>query len=260
MSPMTAVSFSQADGIGRITLASPPVNSFTDEFIKDLENATEGARKAGVGVVVVESDLDGMFSAGGDLSWYVEANEQALRNFVAFMHKTFRTLEKLPAVTVAAVDGHCLAGGFELTLACDVRIISDGDWQLGCTETEIGAIPGGGGTQRLPREVGRATAIDMIVNARRVTPAEAADMGLVQRVVDPVDFEDEVQTYAAQIADGPARAHAAAKQAVTDGMEMSLDKGLAYEQQLEYDLFGTADFQEGIAAFVNDRKPEFRGE
>lgn len=100
----------------------------------------------------------------------------------------------------------------------------------------------------------------MIVNARRVTPAEAADLGLAQRVVDPADFEDEVRTYAALIADGPARAHAAAKQAVTDGMEMSLDQGLAYEQQLEYDLFGTEGFRDGISAFVDDREPEFRGE
>lgn len=257
---MTAVSFSEKDGIGRVTLSSPPVNGFTHEFMHDLEEAVEAAREAGVGVVLVESELDGMFSAGGDLSWYVDAEEETLRNFVAYMHKTFRTLEQIPAVTVAAINGHCLAGGFELALACDVRIVSDGDWQLGCTETEIGAIPGGGGTQRLSREVGRATAIDMIVNARRISPADAAELSLVQDIVDTDDFETEVTSYAEQITDGPVLAYAAAKQAVTNGMEMGLDEGLAYEQQVEYDLFNSTDFQEGLDAFIDDREPDFRGE
>lgn len=257
---MPDVSFSMEDDIGRVTLESPPVNGFTHEFMHDLHDALEAARDAGPAVLLVESAIDGMFSAGGDLSWYVNADDETLQNFVSFMHKTFRTLERLPMVTVAAIDGHCLAGGFELALACDQRIVSNGAWQLGCTETEIGAMPGGGGTQRLPREVGRGTALDMILNARRVSPEEAADLGLVQRTVEPEEFQSEVQEYAERLANGPHRAYAAAKQAVTQGTEMSLDEGLAYEQELEYGLFETADFEEGLDAFVNDRDPEFRGE
>lgn len=257
---MTAVSFAEANSVGRLTLSSPPVNAMNHAFMRELEAAIEEAREADVAVLVVESDLDGMFSAGGDLSWYVETDEGTLRNFVASIHKTFRTLEQLPAVTIAAIDGHCLAGGFELALACDLRIASAGDWMFGCTETEIGAIPGGGGTQRLPREVGRATAIDMIANARRVSPSEADDLGLIQRLVEPDDFEAAVTSYAERLASGPGRAIAATKLAVTNGMDMGLDEGLAYEQQLEYDLFGTADFEEGLDAFANDREPDFRGE
>jgi enoyl-CoA hydratase len=257
---MTVVSFSDEDDLGRITLESPPVNGFTHEFMHDMNDAIEAARESAPTVLLVESTLDDIFSAGGDLSWYVEADDQTLRNFVAYMHKTFRTLERLPIVTIAAIDGHCLAGGFELALACDQRIMTDGEWQLGCTETEIGAIPGGGGTQRLPREVGRATALDMIINARRISPTEAADLGLIQKLVDPDEFESDVQAYAERLANGPHRAYAAAKQAITNGMEMSLDEGLAYEQQIEYDLLDTADFKEGLEAFTNDRDPDFQGE
>lgn len=256
---MAEIRFTADGDVGRVTLDAPPVNGFTNGFIQDLNEALESAREASPDVLLVKSALDGMFSAGGDLAWYANADDQTFRNFVTHIHKTFRTLERLPMVTIAAIDGHCLAGGFELALACDQRFVSDGDWQLGCTEIEIGAIPGGGGTQRLPREVGRATALDMILNARRISPTEAADMGLVQRIFAPSEFENELEEYAKNLTEGPQRAHAAAKKAVTQGMEMSLDEGLDYEQELEYGLFETRDFEEGLDAFVHDREPEFEG-
>lgn len=257
---MSEVRYSQTDGIARITMDRAPANGFTHGFVHELDDAFERAREEEPAVVVLESALDGMFCAGGDIKWYDGVDEETMRRFVSYMHKTIRTIEKLPCVVVAAIDGHCLAGGLELALACDVRLASDGAWKLGCPETNIGAIPGAGGTQRLSREVGRGTAIDMLVRARHLSPAEALSHGILQEVYDVEEFDDAVTEYAETVADGASRAYAAAKQAVTEGLEMSLDQGLAYEQQLQYELFGTADFSEGVSAFVEGRDPDFTGE
>jgi enoyl-CoA hydratase len=257
---MAEVTYEHAAGIGRITMDRPPANGWTHEFMHELNDALETAREREPAALVVESEIDGMFCAGGDIKWYDTVDESTMRRFVSYMHKTLRTVEQLPCVVIAAIDGHCLAGGLELALACDVRLASDGPWEIGCPETNIGAIPGGGGTQRLSREVGRGTAIDMLVRAHRLSTSEAHELGILQAVHDPDEFDDAVYEYAEYVADGASEAYAAAKQAVTHGLEMSLDQGLAYEQQLQYELFATDDFAEGVAAFAAGRDPEFGGD
>lgn len=238
---------------------APPVNAFTQEFVDELDEAVTEAEVAEPPVVVVESALDGVFSAGGDLAWYAEIDDATMRSYMRHLHEVTRRIETLPSVVVAAIDGNCLGGGFELALACDLRFVSDGDWELGCVESELGAIPGGGGTQRLPRAVGRGPALMLLLEARRLSPATAREMDLVQKVLPRAEFEEEVDAWTRDVASGPSRAHVAAKQAVLAGTERPIDEGLACERRLEGDLIETADFAEGLAAFHEGRTPEFEG-
>ncbi|WP_255152098.1 enoyl-CoA hydratase/isomerase family protein [Halorarius halobius] len=251
--------YAESDGVGTITMQKPPANGLSLDSMRVLSDALDTVRDEAVPVVVVESDLDGMFSAGGDLSWYEEATPGELDAFAELLHENLRRMETMGTLFLAAIDGHALAGGFELALGCDFRFVSRGDWRIGLTETDIGAIPGGGGTQRLPREVGRSRALKMIVDAEQLSPEEALEAGLVQELYDPDELEAAVHEYARELADGPTLAYAAAKEAVTRGAEMHIDDGLAFERARESELGESDDFEEGVTAFAEGREPEFEG-
>lgn len=243
------LSYSRDGEVGRIVFSNPPVNAFTLATIRDLDRVLEEIREDAPGIVLLESDIDGTFSAGGDVNWLADQEPETLRRFTSVIHKTFRTIETIPTLFVAAIDGNCLAGGFELALACDMRFAADGDFALGLTEADIGSLPGGGGPKRLSQELGRGTAIELIVDATRLSPAEAYDLGLVQKLYDPDEFDAALQRYVDELTEGSTQAYGAAKLAVTNGLNMSTEEALAYENILASSIRHTDEYQERHAEF-----------
>ncbi len=175
-------------------------------------------------------------------------------------NEVFRKMEVTPLVFVAAIAGHALGGGLELALAADLRFAAEGTYRLGLTEVNLGLFPGTGGTQRLPRLVGLSRGIDLIANGTTLTPAEARDLGLVDRLLpDAETCLAEAKAYARKLAEGPSEAIGRAKVAVQMGSSAPLDLGLAIEREAITRVFVSEDAQEGIAAFTEKRQPVFRG-
>ena len=170
-------------------------------------------------------------------------------------------MENTPFVFIAAITGHCLGGGLELALACDLRFASEGSYQIGLPETNLGLFPGSGGTQRLPRLVGLSKGMDMILSATTLNAAQAKEAGLVDRLFpDAAACREGAMEYAKKIAAGPSVALGHAKLAVTQGFGTPLDVGLALEREAISRVFVSRDANEGIKAFGEKRKAEFKGE
>lgn len=199
------------------------------------------------------------FCAGADLKERIGMDPGAVRDYIRTIRDTLTAIARMPQPTIAAVNGAALGGGTELALACDIRIAAAGA-TLGLTETGLGIIPGGGGTQRLSRLIGLGRAKEMIFTARRVGSEEALQIGLVHEVVPLEMLTARAAELAQRIASNAPVAVRAAKEAVDRGIELSLDEGLALESALYERTLDTKDRLEGLAAFREKRKPEYRGE
>lgn len=258
---MTAVRLEKEGQVGVIVLDRPPANSYDYAFLRELGGAIDEARADDeVRGLVVTSSSDKFFSAGADVGAF-QAGTQRQRAMTALLaHEVFRKFEHTPMLVVAAIAGHCLGGGFELALACDLRFAAEGEYRIGLPEVSLGLFPGSGGTQRLPRLVGLAKGIDLIANATTLTPAQAHELGIVDRLLpDGAACREAAIEYVQKIASGPAEAVGRAKVVATLGHSAPLDLGLAMEREAITRVFATEDAAEGIAAFTEKRKPTFRG-
>jgi enoyl-CoA hydratase len=208
-----------------------------------------------IGAIVITGD-ERAFAAGADIKEMMgfSAVEMFLRDSVA----QFDRLRQIKKPVIAAVSGWCLGGGNELALSCDLIVASE-TARFGQPEINIGVIPGAGGTQRLPRLVGKALAMEMVLNNRLLTAAEALQLGLVNRVVPVERYLDEALALASELAARAPLALRLGKEAVNNAFESSLSDGLAGERRAFYFLFGTQDQKEGMTAFVEKRKPVWKG-
>lgn len=197
------------------------------------------------------------FCAGADLKDRLGMTEAQVYQTVYRTREAANSLERLPMPVIAAIHGSCFGGGLEMALACDIRLASE-DAQLGLTEVSWAIIPGAGGTQRLPRVVGIGKAKELIFTAARLTAAEAAAIGLVNRVVARENLLAEARAMAARIAEMGPLGVRAAKRALNAGME--LGDGLQAEWEAYQSIIPTADRLEGLRAFAEKRKPVYRGE
>lgn len=249
-------------GVGLLVLDRPPANSYDYAFLRSLAGAIDDARAdADIHAVVVTSASDKFFSAGADVSAFAAGTTRSRVMTALLAHETFRKMENTPFVFIAAIAGHCLGGGFELALACDLRFAAEGSYQIGLPETNLGLFPGSGGTQRLPRLVGLSKGMDMILNATTMPPAKAHEQGLVDRLFpEAAACREGAIEYAAKIAAGPSVALGHAKLAITQGFGVPLDLGLALEREAISRVFVSQDANEGIKAFGEKRKAEFKGE
>ena len=256
------VRFEKQGGVGSIVLDRPPANSYDYAFLRAFAGAIDDVRAdEDIHAVVVSSASEKFFSAGADVSAFAAGTQRSRVMTALLAHETFRKMENTPIVFIAAIAGHCLGGGFELALACDLRFAAEGSYQLGLPETNLGLFPGSGGTQRLPRLVGLARGMDMILNATTVKPADAKELGLVDRLFpDAAACRQGANEYAAKIAAGPSVALGHAKLAITQGYGAPLDLGLALEREAISRVFASGDAIEGIKAFGEKRKAEFKGE
>jgi enoyl-CoA hydratase len=261
----TLVSYSTDKGVALLTLTDPPVNAYTHEMFKELDAAVLEARfDDDVHVIVVTGHGDKYFCAGANINMLKEADETFKYYFCLHANETLLRLENTPKLVVAAINGHCVGGGYEVALACDLRIARGGTFQVGLPEVGLGVLPGTGGTQRLSRLVGKAKAIELLVEGQSLPVEQAHEAGLVQKVWPTEtheDFMDKIVDYAHGFCP-PARASLAVghiKRAVQSGGEMSLEQGLSLERELQQQLFRSGDAKEGLLAFTQKRKAQFRG-
>jgi enoyl-CoA hydratase/carnithine racemase len=254
------ISLEREGAVGQISLHRPSANAYNQQFVQELDAAVEAVRADdGVHAVILTSTLPRFFSAGADIKMFQASTLPEKEKFILRMHEVLRKIELTPKVFIAAINGHCLGGGMEIALACDLRFAAAGTYGLGQPEITLGILPGNGGTQRLPRLVGKSRALDLMVTGRTVAPEEALSIGLVDRVLPAEEFLAKTREYAEALTKRATFAIGLIKLTVTRGMELPLESGLAYEREALFRVFATEDAAEGVNAFLEKRPPAFKG-
>ena len=260
MAAHAVVSVAREGAVAFVTFNRPPANSYNLAFVQDLTTAVAEIRHDDAArVVVVQSALEKFFCAGADVKAFSENSYDANMHLINAEHQVLEQIEQADKIFIAMIGGHCLGGGLEIALACDLRFAANGKFQVGVPEVTLGLMPGNGGTQRLPRLIGKAKALDLMITGRTLAPAEALGLGILDRLFEPGDLAPQTRAYAEALANGPASAIGSIKLAVNNGLEMPLHDGLAYERRLTARLFQSEDAREGITAFIEKRKPAFKG-
>jgi enoyl-CoA hydratase/carnithine racemase len=255
-----AVSFSADAGIGTITLDRPPANSYDLEFVQELGRAIEeAASDDAVKAIVLRSASEKFFCAGADIKAFQAGPHERNMEMIATSHRALSSIARIPKVFVAEINGHALGGGLEIPLACDLRFAGEGDYRLGTPEATLGLLPGNGGTQRLPRLIGRSRALDLMITGRTVSPREAHELGIVDALFPADEVQERTLEYVQRLAAGATKAIGNIKLAVHEGIDDGLERGLARERELVEELFLSDDGQEGLAAFAEKRQPSFTG-
>ena len=251
-------SYASGDGVALVTLSNPPANGYSHEMMLDLDEAILRARfDAEVQVIVINGDGEKFFCAGADISMLEEVTPEFKYAFCLHANETLLRLEHTPKLVIAALGGHCVGGGLEVALGCDLRVARRGSGKCGLPEVALGVLPGTGGTQRL--------AIRAMASGELFDYERALELGLVDELFDAEDdasFTAEVLAFARSFCT-PGKAALAVgniKRAVQSGLEVSLESGLALERELQAKLFSSADAKEGISAFVEKRDATFRGQ
>ena len=257
MSPLLVHTERRDDNVAVLRLDNPKVNALSMEVLRQLEAAAITLTDDPPGAVVVTGG-DRLFAAGADIAEFGGPDE-AERIGDLFL-RALGAVADIPRATIAAVSGVALGGGCELALACDFRIASTRA-RFAQPEILLGIIPGGGGTQRLPRLIGPARAKDMIFSGRQVGAEEALRIGLVDEVVEPDALLDRAIARAAELAGGAVLAQGLAKRAIDRGLDITLGGGLDLEQQLFVEVFESDDAQAGVTSFLENGagKAKFRG-
>lgn len=248
------------DQIALVTLNRPEVmNSMNFALLNALKKAIDGLRfNPDVRVAIITGAGDKAFCAGADLKERITLSEQEVKKFIFTIRTLFSNIENLNKPVIAAVNGVALGGGTEMALACDIRIAS-ANAQMGLTETRLAIIPGAGGTQRLPRLIGRGKAKELIFTGRRVDAAEALEIGLVNKVCEADQLLNEAGEMAALICEGGPIAIQQAKYAIDTGIETDIHTGMAVESNAYWICIPTEDRLEGLSAFREKRKPVYKG-
>jgi enoyl-CoA hydratase len=260
----TLVNYATERGVALLTLTDPPVNAYTHEMFKELDACILEARfDDDVHVVVVTGHGDTYFCAGENIHMLREADESFKYYFCLHANETLLRFENTPKLIIAAINGHCVGGGLELAMACDVRIARAGTFQIGLPEVGLGILPGMGGTQRLVRLMGKGRALEMLIEGQNLPVENAQALGLVHKVWATETHEEfmrQVIDYAREFCP-PGRSPLAVgqiKRAVHAATETPIEQGLALERELQQRLFASQDAREGLAAFTQKREPAFR--
>lgn len=252
------------DHIALLTIDHPPVNSFNKQVVTELDEAVDQVMADGeVKAVVITGGGTNAFVAGADIPEIKELLENPddgygeARDFIERGQGVHLKIETATKPFIAAINGFCLGGGLELAMACHMRICSDRA-RLGQPEINLGLIPGWGGTQRLPRIVGKAKALEMILTGDMITAQEAYRVGLVNKVVPAGAILKEARGLARKIVSKSKFPIAATLRAVTEGVETTVENGLEIEKEQFVGLADTEDIREGVSAFLEKRQPEFK--
>ncbi|MCG6892447.1 MAG: enoyl-CoA hydratase [Desulfobacteraceae bacterium] len=250
----------ERDGVALLTLNRPEVmNSLNVALLHRLRDQVDALRfRRDLRVILVTGVGEKAFCAGADLKERATMKPEQVKDYILTIRTLFSSIENMPQPVIAAVNGVALGGGTELALAADIRLAAT-TATMGLTETRLAIIPGAGGTQRLPRLIGKGKAKELIFTGRRVGAEEALALGLVNRVCDPDRLISESMQMALQIAEGGPIAIEQAKYAINFGMETDLNTGLAIESNAYWVCIPTEDRLEGLAAFREKRKPVYKG-
>ncbi len=248
------------EAIAKLTINRPDkMNAVNNQTVEELDAALgEVEKNDRLKVFILTGAGEKAFVAGADINELKNRDAVTGRAETRRRQEVYSRIEALEIPSIAAINGWALGTGLELAMACTMRIAAT-NARLGQPEIKLGVIPGAGGTQRLPRLVGMGRAMEMVLTGNPIKPDQALIMGLVNRVVDPDALMDEVDALAQTLISRPKLALSYAKEAVLRFAEGSLAEGLAHESYLHTLACGTEDKSEGIAAFLEKRKPEFRG-
>lgn len=254
------VTLTQDGPLGVITLNRPPANSYDLDFMKDLNSAIDGVgTNNSIKAALVVSASEKFFCGGADIKAFLANTPEENMKMVKFAHTALAKIARIPTVFIAVINGHAMGGGLEMALACDLRFASDGKYLLALPESTLGLLPGNGGTQRLPRLIGVGPALELMLSGGTVSPQEALDLGIVNKLFPPESLLASSKEYAMKLATGPTKALGYIKRCVHEGVQKPLRDGLALERELVAELFASEDAREGLTAFIEKRKPEFKG-
>lgn len=271
------VQYRKEGPVAILTLTDEALNGYTFKMFRDLDRCILQARfDPEVQVILIVGDGE-HFCAGANIKMLEAADAESKYYFCLHANETLLRLEHTPKLVIAAINGHCVGGGFEIALACDLRIARKGSGKIGLPEVNLGVLPGTGGTQRLTRLLGGAKALQMMIDGTTFSTEEAESLGLIHmQLGDAVEEEKngkirkrpgltrtqfleaviaKAQTYCAPDKAGMAVGHI--KRAVQSGGELPLEAGLVLERELQAKLFSSADADEGLGAFVEKRKARF---
>ncbi|MBS3758868.1 MAG: enoyl-CoA hydratase [Desulfobacterales bacterium] len=254
------LSMETTDQVAVLTLNRPEVmNSINFELLQTIRDVVWQIRfQKDIRAVIITGAGEKAFCSGADLKERAGMTQEEVKRYIYTIRTLFTEIESLNKPVIAAVNGVALGGGTELLLACDIRIASM-NATMGLTETRLAIIPGGGGTQRLPRLIGRGKAKELILTGRRVDAKEAHAIGLVNAICEPELLMDEAQKMAAMICEGGPIAIEQAKYAIDAGIETDLHTGLCIESNAYWITIPTEDRIEGLTAFREKRKPVYKG-
>jgi enoyl-CoA hydratase/3-hydroxyacyl-CoA dehydrogenase len=247
----------EGDGVALVHLNRPPANSYDRGFIDNLNAAVDEIRfDESIKAAVLVSDLPKFFSAGADINMFRSVTSQVRAMTILHMHEVLLKIERTPKVFIAAIGGHCLGGGLEIALAQDFRFAAEGEYRLGVPEVTLGLLPGNGGTQRLPRLVGEAKALEMNLTGAAISADEAYRVGLANAVVPDHELLDSALNWAWKLAE---QAPLAIEQIKRVSHKGDLDEGIDAEKEGFASVFGSEDAREGITAFLQKRRARFQG-
>lgn len=243
-----------------ISLNNPPVNALSSGVLKALDSSLDYfLNNRYLKAAILTGAIDAVFSAGADIREIKDSSVDELYAIMTRAQHIFSRIEKASKIIIAAVNGICFGGGNELAMACDIRVASD-DARFGQPEITLGLMPGWGGTQRLPRIVGKTAAMELLLTGKTISAQQAYHMGLINKVTPKNELLNEVQKIAEFFAAAPAASIQAAKKAVVQGLYMPIEEGLRLETHLFMQVAQTDDAREGINAFLQKRQPKFTGQ
>jgi enoyl-CoA hydratase/carnithine racemase len=240
-----------------VTLNRPPANAISEALVRELNEALDGlAGDESVRAVIVTGSGDRIFCAGADLGSAFAGG--GVDMFIRFGNAVLRKIERFPKPVIAAVNGHALGGGCEIAMACHFRLLK-ASARMGQTESNLGIIPGFGGTQRMSRLIGRTKAVEFMILGTQVPAAECLGLGLVNRLCKEGETLADAKALARQIATRPPIATRLILEVVDEGLEAPIDKALDIETRAFVQTLKTEDAAEGIQAFFGKREPRFKG-
>jgi len=255
------VLFQQEDGIATITINRPKqMNALNPEVLNQLEQALDRAEKdKDAKVILITGAGEKAFVAGADIAEMSKMTPLEAKEFSKLGQKVFRKIEQIKKPVIAVVNGYALGGGLELAISCDYILASE-NAQLGQPEVGLGIFPGFGGTQRLVRVLGKLRAKELVFFGERITAQKAYEMGLVNEIVPQDKLMERAKELAKKLMEKGLVAIGLVKTAIERGADLDLDSALLIEQTLFGLCFDTHDQKEGMSAFLEKRKPQFKGE
>ncbi|HYN25175.1 MAG TPA: enoyl-CoA hydratase/isomerase family protein [Pyrinomonadaceae bacterium] len=252
-------------GVAILTLNDPPANTYTHEMMQTLDQRILAARmEESVQVIVITGSGEKFFCAGANIQMLADVTPAFKYYFCLHANETLSRLEQTPKLVIAAINGHCVGGGLEVAMAADLRIARKGAGKMGLPEVSLGVLPGTGGTQRLVRMVGKSKAIELMASGELFDFERGHQLGIINDIYEAENaatFLEKVLGYARQFTAPNRAAHAVGriKRSVQTGAEIPFESALALERELQQQLFQSEDAKEGIDAYVNKRKPQFKG-
>ena len=248
---------SREDGFAVITLNRPPANAISEELIRELNGALNELRDdAAVRAVIITGAGDRIFCGGADLGSAFSGGD--VEAFIRFGNTVMRKMERFPKPIIAAINGHAMGGGCEIAMACHLRLLKE-TARMGQTESNLGIIPGYGGTQRLPRLIGRTKALEFLLLGTQISAAECLSLGLVNRLSKDGETLNDARALARQLAKRAPLATAAILKAVDEGLEAPMARSIDVEIDAFMPTLRSEDAAEGIQAFFAKREPDFKG-